>query len=88
LRVFDVPASGGFLLTDYMPGLEKMFEIGKEIEVYRTPDELREKVDYYLARPEACREIAHRARERVLRDHTFANRWQSIRAILKSEGWG
>ncbi len=88
LRVFDVPASGGFLLTDYMPGLEQMFEIGKEVEVYRTPDELREKVEYYLAHPEACREIALRGRERVLRDHTFANRWQTIRAILRCEGWG
>ena len=65
------PATGGFLITDYMPGLEKLFEIDREIVIYRSPEELREKIAYYLDQPEECREIAHRGRQRVLKDHTL-----------------
>jgi spore maturation protein CgeB len=87
LRVFDVPAAGGFLITDSMPGLADLFEIGREVVVYRTPEELREKVKHYLSHPEERLEIARRARQRVLRDHTFKNRWQQVRDILRKEGW-
>ncbi len=87
LRVFDVPAAGGFLITDYMPGLENLFEIDREVAVYQTPEELREKVRHYLSHPEERLEMAQRARQRVLRDHTFANRWRQVRDILRKEGW-
>lgn len=87
LRVFDVPAAGGFLLTDYMPGLENLFEIGREVVVYRTPEELADKVRYFLRHPDERQEIARRARQRVLRDHTFANRWRQALDILRKEGW-
>ena len=87
LRVFDVPAAGGFLLTDYMPGLEEMFEIDREIVVYRSRQELKDKVDYYLSNPKKREEIARRGRERVMRDHTFRNRWRQLLDILRAEGW-
>ena len=86
-RMFDVPASGGFLITEYLPGLEELFEPEREVVFYRTPEELREKVQHYLERPDQCREIAERARARVLRDHTFAERWRQLLEILRGEGW-
>ncbi len=33
-RTFEVPGAGGFLLTEYAPGLEKFYSIGKEIDVF------------------------------------------------------
>ncbi len=87
LRVFDVPAAGGFLITDYMEGLEEVFEIDREVVVYRTPEELREKARYYLDHPDERQEIAERARARVMREHTFAHRWQALLDILRKEGW-
>jgi len=87
LRLFDVPAAGGFLITDYMEGLEELFEIGREVVVYRTLEELREKVLYYLDHPDERQEIAERARERVLREHTFAHRWKTLLEIVRKEGW-
>ena len=86
-RVFDVPAAGGLLITDAMPGLENVFEPDKEVVIYHSPEQLREKVLYYLEHPEQRREIAERARARVLKDHTFANRWQRLLDILRREGW-
>ncbi len=85
IRCFDVPVSGGFLLTEYLPGLENYFQIGKEVDVFHTPEELAEKIDYYLQHPQERREIAERGRERVLRDHTYLSRWDTIKKIILRE---
>lgn len=49
LRVFEIMAAGGFVLTNYQPELEELFRIGEEIEVYRSFDELEDKAVYYLS---------------------------------------
>jgi spore maturation protein CgeB len=87
LRVFDVPAAGGFLISDAMPGIEEFFEPDREIVLYRSPEELAEKTAFYLERPEERRAIAERARQRVLKEHTFAHRWQRLQEVLRREGW-
>jgi len=51
--------------------------------VYRTPDELREKVEYYLNDEPARRRIAAAGYERVRREHTYANR---LAVILQEMG--
>jgi spore maturation protein CgeB len=77
-RVFNITAAGGFLLTDYRPGLEELFEIGGEIECYRTPEELREKAEHYLANPDEARAIAEAGYRRTVRDNSFVQRAESI----------
>lgn len=71
LRVFDIMASGGFLLSNYQPELEDLFEIGKEIEVYRNIEELEEKASYYLAHEDKRAQIAYRGMEKVERYHNY-----------------
>lgn len=83
MRVFDVLASGGFLLAERSPGLERCFVIGKEIETWRTQAELVAKARHYLAHPEAARRIAEAGRARVLRDHQFDDR---VRHMLRVMG--
>jgi spore maturation protein CgeB len=82
LRDFEVPMCGVFLLTEYQPELEEYFRIGKEIGCYRDPDDLVEKVKYYLARPQLCEEIGQAARERCLRDHTWVKRFETVFAKI------
>ena len=65
-RVYDVLASGGFLLTSYNPGLEDEFVIGEDLDVFHSRDELLEKVRYYLAHPVERRAIAENGKRRVL----------------------
>ena len=74
MRVFDVIASGGFILTEYTPALDDVFDVGVEIATYRTMEELVEKVDYYLAHPQERQKIIDAGRARVLREHTMAHR--------------
>jgi spore maturation protein CgeB len=48
-RVWDVPAAGGFLLTDDQEDALMHFEENKEIAVYRSFEEAADKARYYLA---------------------------------------
>ena len=48
LRVFDIMGVGGFCLSNYQPAIEELFDIDKEIVVYRDLDEMEYKVKYYL----------------------------------------
>jgi spore maturation protein CgeB len=76
-RVFDVPASGAFLLTDYREALWEVFS-REEVVTFQTMDEAREKLAYYQKYPETRLRVAARARERVLSQHTYGHRAQVI----------
>lgn len=80
LRIFEALSAGCFLLTDYCDELAEMFEIGKEIEVFRSGKELAEKVDYYLANPEARMRIAKLGREKFLREYSWNMRAKDLLA--------
>ncbi|MEM7623196.1 MAG: glycosyltransferase [Planctomycetota bacterium] len=77
-RVFEVPACGGFLLTGDAEDLGAYFVEGEEIEVYRTGDELIEKIRRYLDDDTARDRIARAGHGRVLREHTYAHRLHAI----------
>ncbi|WP_027368860.1 CgeB family protein [Desulfocurvibacter africanus] len=70
-RVFDVPACGGFVLSDYREQMEDLFELGREAICYRDPEEIPELVRFYLDNPAARERVARAGRERVLRDHGY-----------------
>jgi len=76
-RVFDVPATGAFLLTDYKEALSEMFA-PDEVVTFRTLEEAQEKLAYYVKYPGTRRQVATRARERVLSQHTYVHRVQVI----------
>jgi spore maturation protein CgeB len=78
LRIFEALAAGAFLLTDYCDELTELFVVGEEIEVFRSSDELVEKVDYYLANPEKRLEIARRGHQKFLKLYT----WDSNASFL------
>jgi spore maturation protein CgeB len=73
-RTFEIAACGAFQLTDYRDELPEMFKIGEEIEVFHTVEELRDKIAYYIPRPDEREKIAHAGMRRVLKEHTFVHR--------------
>lgn len=84
-RVYDVLACGGFLLTNSIPGLEDEFDLGQDLAVFHTRDELREKVRYYLANPGERREIALRGQARVLAKYGYNDRMQRLLMAMSSK---
>ena len=81
-RTFETTGCGTFLLTNYTPGLEKLFDIGKEIVVYDSIEDLDNKVKYYLDNPEEINKIAKAGHERAKKDHTYYERAKKIIDII------
>lgn len=83
-RIFDVPACGGFLLTDHQESLEELFAAGDEVVTYRDKAEIPGLLRFYIGNPAAREKVARRARERVLRQHTYRHRLEELVAVMKS----
>jgi len=83
MRLFEATGCGALLITDYKDNLNDLFEIGKEIVAYRSPEECAALVRYYLAHPEEGEAIARAGQARTLRDHTYGTRMEQTADILK-----
>lgn len=77
-RVFEVPGNGGFLLTELAEDLDRYFAIAREIETFGSPDELADKINYYLNHPSRRDEIAAAGHLRVKREHTYEERFKDL----------
>jgi len=65
-RVTECLASGGFLLCDRVKGIESIFAEDKEIVLWSTLEELREKAKYYLEHEAERAAIAAAGRTKAL----------------------
>jgi len=83
LRVFDVLASGGFLLAEHSDALLELFEDGRELVVYRDLRQLLEKVRYYHDRPDERREIAAQGLQAVRERHDIQHRVDAALAAME-----
>ena len=71
MRIFEATGCGRLLLTEHRENLADLFELGREIETFRSPAELHDKIRYYLRHPEEREDIAQRGRERCHREHSM-----------------
>lgn len=69
-RVLDVAAAGGFLLTDWKDGLREITSV-HELISYRSIDELKNKIDYYLTHDAERLEIAAQLHQDVKQKRTY-----------------
>ena len=70
-RIFDVMASGGFVLSNYQPELEELFEIGSDIVVFHNMNEMMELVKYYLCHEDERINIARNGERKVKERYTY-----------------
>lgn len=71
-RVIDVGTLGGFILTDWKPGLKKLTSVHQEIS-YRTIDELAHKINYYLAHEDERNKVAEKLHQDVVSKCTYTH---------------
>jgi spore maturation protein CgeB len=74
MRVFDVMACGGFVLTERNDALLELFTEGVELECYTSLSELIEKAEHYSKHPDEAAVIAAAGLEAVLKSHTIQGR--------------
>ena len=77
-RHYEINACGGFQLSYYVEGLERQYRIGEEIAIYASPEELLEKIRYYLKHEDEREAIAQRGYARTRSDHTMEKRFNHI----------
>jgi spore maturation protein CgeB len=78
LRLFEVPAAGAFLLTDWVDEIADCYVEDRHISCYRGVDDLKRKLEHFLARPDECERIARDGREHFLAHHSYTSRAQRI----------
>jgi len=77
MRVFEAPACGTFMLTDWRADLP-MFFTSKEMASYKTKRELLEKTEYYLAHEKERTAIARRAQTKARAKHSYDIRMKQM----------
>lgn len=85
LRIFDVMSVGGFMMSNYQRELDELFVVDKEIVLYESMDELKEKVKYYLKHEDKRRRIAVAGYEKVKQCYSYPKVLEKIIKIVDSE---
>jgi spore maturation protein CgeB len=81
VRLFEAAACGVPIISDVWPGLESIFEPGRELLLSRSAEET---LRYVRELPEAERQaLSQRARARVLAEHTAAHRAESLEGYFR-----
>jgi spore maturation protein CgeB len=78
MRVFDVLAAGGFVLTEKSDALQNVFTEGQHVGLYTSQKELEDKLQWWLHHPKERQQIAKQGREEVLQKHLISHRVDSI----------
>ena len=81
LRVLDIMACGGFVLTNYQEEIAQLLMPGEACVVYESIEDMYEKAAFYLAHEAERQRIAAAGRELVARDFTFEERIRSMFGI-------
>jgi hypothetical protein len=81
-RVFDIMSVGGFVLSNWQEEIPELFEEGKEIVTFRTPEELIEKADYYLAHDRERVQIGINGYQKIKQCYTYEHQMQKIIDVL------
>lgn len=95
-RTFELAACGAFQVVDRRALLSELFAEG-ELALFSDMPELVQAIEFYRANPEARAEVAGRGRARVLAEHTYAHRMQTLlqraaglmpdRRVAAAGGW-
>lgn len=68
-RPREIAIAGSFCLSERSPAIDRMFEVGKEIDTFSGREELLEKVRLYLGSPEKREAMAAAAHARAQREY-------------------
>jgi spore maturation protein CgeB len=80
-RVFEAAGAGACLITDEWPGIAEFLEPGEEILVARDGTDVVEILRDLT--PATAMAIGAKAKERLLREHTYAHRASALDAVLR-----
>ncbi len=84
LRVFDIFACEGFMLSNYQNELCEFFVPGEDFDYYTSMDEAVEKCAYYLKHDKERKELAHNAYIKVSEKYNYPRRLDELLTLAFS----
>jgi spore maturation protein CgeB len=84
-RTFEIPACRSFMLHIDNEEIREFFKVGKEIDVFSSPEELADKARFYLGKPELRQRMIERAYERCVPAYGYEARAAQINQILVNQ---
>lgn len=81
-RDFEAPMTGSFYITQYHEELKNYFQLGKDIETYKTKEDLLEKVKIYLQNDKEREEIANNGYLKCINNYTAKASYEKIFGYL------
>ncbi len=78
LRLWDILGAGGFALTNYQSEIPEYFEVGKDLDIFASEEELVEKIRYYLEHEEEREEIARNGYQKAKEKYSLELRVKQI----------
>ena len=83
MRLYEATGVGSLLITDRKDNLGEIFDVGKEVVAYSSPEEAAELIRYYIDHPDEADAIAKAGQARTLKDHTYKSRMKELMPILE-----
>lgn len=81
LKVYDIMAYGGFVLSNSQAEYNDLFSIGKDLVVFHDTSELMELTEYYLIHDDEREAIALHGYQTIQKRHTYIQRISEILRI-------
>jgi spore maturation protein CgeB len=82
LRDFEAPMSGAFYMVEHFDDLAEFFDPGKEVVFFESPDDLLDKVRYYLRHDAERQRIREAGMRRARNEHTWHRRFETVFAKI------
>ena len=82
LRDIEAPMMGACYLTEWAEDLEKLYDLGTDLETYRSVDEMKGKLEMLLADKDKRRAMRQKGQARALNDHSVERTLKRISKLL------
>jgi len=82
MKLFEITGMGACLVTDNASNLKELYQSGTEVVTYNNFKEAEEKINFLLANPKMCSDIAKAGQKRTLSNHTSFHRNQQLHKII------
>lgn len=82
-RTFETLGCGTLLFSNETDKLRELFDVNKHLVLYTNPDDLIDKIRYYLSHPKEIETIAHAGYIHAKSHHTFVNRARDLVKIIE-----
>ncbi len=84
-RILEVAASAGITFGEPLPEIDRLFDVGREVETFDSIETLVQKIEFYLEYPIVGRTIGLKGRRAVINNHSVFDRTKKIIKMMNEK---